>query len=122
MRWREREFFCAMRTAGPLRLPGESARLQSAAIIFPSAIGGIGSSANTDVGVCLTGDHGRFLRNGALVFLGRKDSAVKIRGQTVQTAEIERALLTHGEVQQARVVAFNNEQEQRFLAAYLVTA
>lgn len=42
--------------------------------------------------ICLTGDVGRFTPEGALVYLGRTDHLVKIRGYRVQLEEIDLAL------------------------------
>lgn len=40
-----------------------------------------------------TGDFGRYLYNGEIEFLGRKDSQVKISGHRIDTGEIENAIL-----------------------------
>lgn len=42
-----------------------------------------------------TGDVGRYLPSGELVFLGRRDHQVKIRGFRVEVAEVEAALRAH---------------------------
>ena len=51
-----------------------------------------------------TGDLGRMLPDGCLVLLGRKDLQVKIRGNRVELAEIEMALLELAAVKEAVVV------------------
>ncbi|MFQ5684962.1 MAG: AMP-binding protein, partial [Candidatus Binatia bacterium] len=52
-----------------------------------------------------TGDLGRMLSDGCLVYLGRKDSRVKIRGHRIEVAETEMALLDLDTVKEAIVVA-----------------
>jgi acyl carrier protein len=70
--------------------------------------------------IYLTGDLGQFEADGLLVHLGRKDFMVKIRGYRVELGEIERSLIEHPEVQEAAVVAWQGENAEPFLAAYVV--
>ncbi|MGE5339998.1 MAG: amino acid adenylation domain-containing protein, partial [Candidatus Omnitrophota bacterium] len=59
-----------------------------------------------------TGDLGRFLPDGSIEFLGRKDRQVKIRGVRVELEEIEMTLLSHPLVAEAAVIkkeSGNNE-------------
>ena len=67
-----------------------------------------------------TGDLGRFLANGELEHLGRKDFQIKIRGYRVEVAEIESALIQLDQVKQAVVVAIKNNKDDAELAAYIV--
>jgi non-ribosomal peptide synthetase component F len=70
-----------------------------------------------------TGDLARYLPGGYIEFLGRVDHQVKVRGFRVELGEIEAALASHSNIQQA-VVVLNTEDssaEQR-LVAYLVPA
>jgi acyl carrier protein len=57
---------------------------------------------------------------GLIVHHGRKDAMVKIRGFSVEIAEIENALRTHPELRDAAVVAWDNGAGEISLAAYLV--
>jgi acyl carrier protein len=52
--------------------------------------------------------------------LGRKDFQVKIRGQRIEVAEIEAALLNLDTIKQAVVAARENRSGERRLVAYLV--
>ncbi len=71
--------------------------------------------------IYLTGDYGQMLPDGSLVFLGRKDFAIKIRGYTVEISEIERTLLTHPGIKEAGVVAWDREPGEKYLIAYVVS-
>jgi amino acid adenylation domain-containing protein len=68
----------------------------------------------------LTGDVGRFLPDGTLLHLGRKDDIVKIRGYRVSPMEIEAALMEHPRVKEVAVIACGEENSDKFLAAYIV--
>jgi amino acid adenylation domain-containing protein len=66
-----------------------------------------------------TGDLVRAREDGALLYLGRIDQQVKLRGLRVEPAEVEAALLTHPEVGVAVVVATKYGGDTR-LAGYVV--
>ncbi|WP_433518587.1 non-ribosomal peptide synthetase [Nonomuraea sp. CA-143628] len=66
-----------------------------------------------------TGDLARRRPDGALVFLGRRDHQVKIRGARVELAEIEAVLRAEPGVAQAAVGVFSDEQGTVHPAAYL---
>jgi amino acid adenylation domain-containing protein len=67
-----------------------------------------------------TGDLGRFLPDGRLVYVGRLDGQVKIRGRRIELGEIESALLRHPSVQQGVVIARADAAGQQRLLAYVV--
>lgn len=69
-----------------------------------------------------TGDHGRFLPDGNIEFLGRRDNQVKINGYRIELGEIEAALRQHPEVAEAVVAAPADAAGGRMLAAYVVRA
>ena len=74
----------------------------------------------SDVRMFRTGDLGKLLPDGALVHLGRTDARVKIRGNRVELAEVEAALLMLPGVKQAMVAAQEDARNDRILVAYVV--
>ncbi len=66
-----------------------------------------------------TGDLGRLLPDGCLLYVGRKDSRVKVRGHRVELAEVEAALSALPGVREAAVVARDGPAGTR-LVAYVV--
>jgi acyl-coenzyme A synthetase/AMP-(fatty) acid ligase/acyl carrier protein len=80
----------------------------------------LASTDSRDERLYVTGDLGRFLPDGALLHLGRKDSIVKIRGYRVSPMEIEAALMEHPRVKEAAVIACGEDNSDKFLAAYIV--
>ncbi len=70
-----------------------------------------------------TGDCGRYLPDGTLEFLGRKDAQVKVQGYRIELGEIESALATHAGVAAGVVVAHGGGPGRSAqLAAYVVRA
>lgn len=71
-----------------------------------------------------TGDLGRYLPDGVIEFIGRADDQVQLRGQRVEPAEIEAALVAHPSVSGAVVVAvpYAHRPGHRSLAAYTTPA
>ncbi|RPJ85530.1 MAG: amino acid adenylation domain-containing protein, partial [Acidobacteria bacterium] len=68
-----------------------------------------------------TGDMGRLLPDGSILFAGRRDQQVKIRGYRVEAGEIEAVLLAAPGVREAVVVGAEDGRGERQLVAYLVT-
>ncbi len=67
-----------------------------------------------------TGDLARFLPDGNIEFIGRKDEQVKVRGYRIELGEIEATLKRHAHVRDAVVVAQRNGETR--LIAYVVGA
>ncbi|MDW7617334.1 amino acid adenylation domain-containing protein, partial [Peribacillus simplex] len=67
-----------------------------------------------------TGDLAMWLEDGTIAFLGRIDNQVKIRGFRIELGEIENRLLQSEEIEQAVVVASEDENKEKYLCAYLV--
>lgn len=67
-----------------------------------------------------TGDYARCLKNGELLFLGRKDRMIKINGQRIALEEVEGALREHPDVSDAAVTAVVREGVASHINAYLV--
>lgn len=63
-----------------------------------------------------SGDLGRRLENGALIFMGRKDALVKIHGYRVELSEIEIALQQLPEIEAAIVLTQTENDEVRLVA------
>lgn len=69
-----------------------------------------------------SGDLGKYLENGEIDYLGRKDQQVKVRGFRVEPGEIEAALAELPEVAQAVVIARQDQFDQPALVCYVVAA
>jgi hypothetical protein len=70
-----------------------------------------------------TGDLGRYLPDGTIEFLGRRDSQVKVRGFRIELGEIESVLLAAPGIREAVVAARQEEgrsRSDRRLVAYVV--
>ena len=67
-----------------------------------------------------TGDLARYWPDGNVEFCGRGDDQVKIRGFRIELGEIETVLARHPAVQQAVLLAQDQEQGDRRLLAYVV--
>lgn len=68
-----------------------------------------------------TGDFGRMLPSGDLLFLGRKDRTIKLNGQRIALEEIENTLRTNSNVADAAVVACKIQRGPTFLEAFILS-
>ncbi len=69
-----------------------------------------------------TGDLGRFLPDGRVEYLGRRDQQVKVRGFRIELGEVEAVLGALGGVAEAAVVAVGDDPAIRRLVAFVVPA
>ncbi|WP_046746003.1 non-ribosomal peptide synthetase, partial [Kordia zhangzhouensis] len=67
-----------------------------------------------------TGDLARWLPDGNIEFIGRKDNQVKIRGYRVELGEIENTLLQHKNISNCCVLAKKDATGNNQLIAYIV--
>jgi amino acid adenylation domain-containing protein len=66
-----------------------------------------------------TGDFARYLPDGTVEFVGRRDFQVKVRGYRVELGEVESALMKHRAVREAVVIA-RGDGARKQLIAYVV--
>ncbi len=71
-----------------------------------------------DARIFSTGDLGQTTREGCILYRGRKDEQIKIHGNRVELGEVESALTTHPEVNQAVVALRPNHRGEPWLVAY----
>lgn len=71
-----------------------------------------------DIPLYKTGDIGTYLPDGNILFLGRKDTQVKVKGFRIELEEIEHVLLRTPGVKNVAVKLID-EEERSFIAAYL---
>ncbi|MDY8026325.1 amino acid adenylation domain-containing protein, partial [Paenibacillus polymyxa] len=67
-----------------------------------------------------TGDLARWLPDGNIEYMGRIDHQVKIRGYRIELGEVEAQVLKVASVQEAVVIAREDEAGQKHLCAYFV--
>lgn len=67
-----------------------------------------------------TGDLARWMPNGTIEYLGRVDHQVKIRGYRIELGEVEDQLRKRASIQEAAVVAREDEAGIKILCAYFV--
>jgi len=68
-----------------------------------------------------TGDIVKWLPDGTIAFLGRRDNQVKVRGCRIELGEIETVLGTHPDVIQVQVGVHKTGNEGKTIVAYVVT-
>lgn len=68
-----------------------------------------------------TGDIVRFLPDGCIEFIGRRDSQVKIRGFRIELSEVEQVIREYPGIKDATVAAFDEAGGGKYIAAYIVS-
>ncbi|ASZ13464.1 non-ribosomal peptide synthetase [Chitinophaga pendula] len=68
-----------------------------------------------------SGDLAKWMPDGNIDFIGRKDQQVKIRGFRIELGEIENKLLTHPDITQTLVIDREDLQGNKFLCAYIIS-
>ena len=68
-----------------------------------------------------TGDIVRYLPDGNIQFVGRRDGQVKIRGFRIELKEVESIIREYPGIKDATVQAFDEEGGGKFIAAYIVS-
>ena len=67
-----------------------------------------------------SGDVARYLPDGNIQIIGRKDSQVKIRGFRIELSEVEEVIRRYPGIKDATVVAFDEQGGGKYIAAYVV--
>lgn len=68
-----------------------------------------------------TGDVVRFLPDGSVQFIGRRDAQVKVRGFRIELTEVEEVIRRFPGIKDATVAAFDDPAGGKFIAAYVVS-
>ncbi len=67
-----------------------------------------------------TGDLGRWLSDGTIEYIGRKDTQVKIRGYRIEPGEVERSIGAYAGIKDVVVIAVENRTGEKELLAFIV--
>ncbi|TQV77376.1 amino acid adenylation domain-containing protein [Aliikangiella marina] len=67
-----------------------------------------------------TGDLGRFLSDGNVQYLGRKDHQIKIRGFRIELGEIEKVICNHNAVSSSVAIVHESSENDRRIIVYVV--
>lgn len=65
-----------------------------------------------------TGDTGKWTRDGKIIFTGRNDNQIKLRGYRIEVEEIERELIRDVRVREVAVVPVGTDQQKQLVAFY----
>ena len=85
-------------------------------------VNGKPSTVNSDHSrIYRTGDIVRYLPDGNIQFVGRRDGQVKIRGFRIELKEVEAVIRQFDGIKDVTVQAFDDEGGGKFIAAYIVS-
>ena len=68
-----------------------------------------------------TGDVVRFLPDGNIQYVGRRDMQVKVRGFRIELSEVEEVIRRYKDVKDVTVVAYDDNSGMKYLVAYVVS-
>lgn len=68
-----------------------------------------------------TGDVVRFLPDGNIQYVGRRDMQVKVRGFRIELSEVEEVIRRYKDVKDVTVVAYDDVAGMKYLVAYVVS-
>ena len=68
-----------------------------------------------------TGDVVRFLPDGNIQYVGRRDMQVKVRGFRIELSEVEEVIRRYKDVKDVTVVAYDDAAGMKYLVAYVVS-
>lgn len=68
-----------------------------------------------------TGDVIRFMEDGAVQFIGRRDAQVKVRGFRIELTEVEEVIRRFKGIKDATVAAYDDPAGGKYIAAYIVS-
>jgi acyl-coenzyme A synthetase/AMP-(fatty) acid ligase len=68
-----------------------------------------------------TGDLGRYLEDGSIEFLGRKDNQVKVRGYRIELGEIESSIIKYPHIDKAIAIDIEEEDGNKEIGVYFVS-
>lgn len=68
-----------------------------------------------------TGDIVRYMSDGNLQFIGRRDAQVKVRGFRIELTEVEEVIRRFGNIKDATVAAYDDPAGGKYIAAYIVS-
>lgn len=69
-----------------------------------------------------TGDFGYYREDGAIIFLGRRDAQVKIKGHRIELGEIEKTLIKDMQIEDACAVVVERENKSKEILAVVTPA
>ncbi|QUI23832.1 amino acid adenylation domain-containing protein [Vallitalea pronyensis] len=68
-----------------------------------------------------TGDIGRWLPDGSIEFIERRDQQIKLRGYRIELSEIENQVTSYESIISSAIKVIENDDSNRFICAYIVS-